>query len=54
MFKYFFFKLDFFKGIYFTAGGRPNGLYCYNFETKKLEKIFSQPDGYINNFLLLT
>jgi WD40 repeat protein len=41
------------KGIYFTAGGRPNGLYYYDFETKQLEKIFSQPDGYINNFLLL-
>lgn len=40
------------KGIYFTAGS-VNALYYYDFAIKQVEKIFSQPNGYINNFLLM-
>lgn len=40
------------KGIYFTAGSITR-LYYYDFETKKVEEIFSQPNGYINNFFML-
>ena len=50
------------KGLYLTAiakanieeeGGVPNGLYYYDFETKQMERIFAQPNGYVNNFMLL-
>ncbi|WP_346836017.1 hypothetical protein [Paenibacillus polymyxa] len=56
------------KGIYFTGvpkeeeknthsvteAGPPNQLYYYEFKTKKLEKLFSKPDQYINNFILMS
>ena len=40
------------KGIYFTAGSITS-LYYHDFETKKAEEIFAQPNGYINNFSIL-
>ncbi|QDX90952.1 hypothetical protein EEL30_00270 (plasmid) [Brevibacillus laterosporus] len=36
-----------------TVDGAPNGLYYYDFKTRKITKIYSKSDSYINNFILL-